>query len=85
MTAKLRELTTFSEFRYGTEAEVDQLVSYEKQSNPEKIAYAIGFSIKNPGWFRLVYVFNKTPLSEFIRLQYDGYRCVVASLNLFVA
>ena len=69
MTSRLKSMMSNQHFRYGTENELDQLVTYERKDNPGKVPYAIGFSLEHPGWFTLFYVLNVTVKHEFIGLH----------------
>lgn len=66
-------MMSYGHFRYGTMEELDQLVQFDKADHPQKIPYAIGFSLKHPGWFTLSYVFRKSVLHEFVGIRPTGY------------
>ena len=74
MNEYAKQLSSSTYFRFGTDADVEEIIRVEKQTQPKRIPYFFSYSSKYPGVFRLTYLPARTVEREYVYVTPQGYK-----------
>jgi len=73
MSRSATKLIDSPKFRFGPEAELDQMLRTDKSNEPSRIAYCFSVSARHPGMFAFSYLSSRTIHREYVVATPRGY------------